>query len=402
MNLINVELQTRIRSHLLDVQLSIGNELLALLGRDGAGKTEILRSIAGVYSPESGAIDIQGRTVFNPALAINVPSAMRHVGSVPRSSALFPSQTVAENIRFPFRRGYPLSEHESERRIDEILELLRLSEHRNRLVRDLDDREKFWVALGRTLVIDPELLLLDQPFAGLEVTLQRKLRHDLQRIRRDIRVPAVVATSDLEDAYEIADRIALIDAGRILQIDPPRKLVTRPSNRAVAELVRSVNLFPVTILDVDDDGTTVTSDLGTLHVAELRPSLSEMEAVIRPEHIRVLVDHEEMRTLENVISGTVLESTSYDALVAMMFHPDGAPSSRVLEISVSEPFYRQLPLGPGERCSVVLPPHALHLMELPVEELVQEEDWAHEGLDAEDNQEQLDWSQEIDPTLQSS
>ena len=402
MNLINVELQTRIRSHLLDVQLSIGNELVALLGRDGAGKTEILRSIAGVYSPESGAIDIQGRTVFNPALAINVPASLRYVGSVPRIDALFPTQSVSENVRFPFRRGYPLSEHEAERRIDEILELLRLSEYRNWLVKDLGIRERFWVAIGRTLVVDPEFLLLDQPFVDLDVTVQRKLRHDLQRIRRDIQVPALVATSDLEDAYEIADRIALIETGRILQIDSPRSLVTRPSNRAVAELVRSVNLFPISVLETSDDGTVISSDFGTLHVAGMSPESTEMEAVIRPEHIRVLNDSDEMHSLDNVVTGTVLETTNYGALIALMFHPDGAPSARVLEISVSEPFFRQLALGPGERCSVVLPPHAVHLMELSVEENIEQEKSVPENPGVEENQEQIEWSHGIDPTFQSS
>ncbi len=352
------------------VGFSVGNELIALLGRDGAGKTEILRSLAGVYTPENGSIEIQGRTVFNPALAINEPAAQRHVGWVPNIGSLFPQQSVAENVRFPFRRGYPLSEHEAERRIDETLDLLSLAHRRNRLVRDLDAREQYWVALARTLVLDPELILIDQPFIGLEVALQRKLRHDVQRVRRLISVPAIVATSDLEEAYEIADRIALIDRGQLLQIDPPRKLVTRPANRAVAELVRSVNVFPATILERFDDGVAVTTDLGTLHVAGPQPVSSHLEAVIRPEHIRMLGENESPSDSENILHGTILETTDFGALNTLVFQPDGAPSSRVLEISVSEPRFRQLELGTRGRRTVVLPAHALHLMELPQEDNV--------------------------------
>jgi len=375
LGLINVQLQTRIRNHLLAVDFMLDNELVALLGRDGAGKTEILRSLAGVYAPENGVIEIQGRTVVNTALAINVPSAERHVGWVPRVGSLFPQQSVAENVRFPFRRGYPLSELESERRIDEVLDLLSLAPRRNRLVRDLDLREQYWVALARTLVLDPELIVIDQPFTEFDVTLQRKLRHDVQRVRRLIGVPMLVGTTDLEEAYEIGDRIALIHAGQLLQIDPPRRLVTRPANRAVAELVRSVNVFPATVLERYEDGVAVETELGTLHVAGLRPASTRLEAVIRPEHIRILGDNESPAAHENVLHGTILETIDYGALFTLAFQPDGAPSSRVLEISVSEPLFRQLELERRGRRAVVIPSHALHLMELPSEELSGEEEW---------------------------
>ena len=359
---VKIQLQTRIRYHLLSVEMSIGNELVALLGRDGAGKTEILRSVAGVYNPEHGAIEIQNRTVFNPALAINLPASERHVGWVPNISALFPQQSVAENVRFPFRRSYTLSEHEAARRIDEVLELLELSDLRNRLVADVDPRTQYWIALARTLVVDPDVILIDQPFTGMDVTLQRKLRHDVQRVRRMINVPALVATSDLEEAYEIADRIALIDEGRLLQIDAPRKLVTKPENRVVADLVRSVNVFPATIIDTVDRGAIISSEFGPLHVRETDVDCGSVEFVIRPEHIRILADDEQPQGEDNLIHGTILESIDYGALHTLMFHPDSAPSSAMLEISVSEPLYRELDLREKGRRRVVLPPHALHLM----------------------------------------
>ncbi len=389
LGLVNVNLQTRIRNHLLAVDFDVDNELVALLGRDGAGKTEILRSLAGVYAPENGAVEIQGRTVFNSALAINTPAAERHVGWVPNISALFPQQTVAENVRFPFRRGYPLSDHEAERRIDETLEFMGLSSKRNRLVNDLPEQEQYAVALARTLVLDPELLLIDQPFAGMAVPLQRKLRHDVQRVRRAIGVPALVATTDLEEAYEIADRIALMHDGRILQIDAPRTLVTRPANRGVAELVRSVNIFPATVIERFDDGVAVRTELGTFHVAGLDPDATDMEAVIRPEHVRILAEDESPAAHENVIYGTVLETTDYGALFTLAFQPDGAPSSRVLEISVSEPRFRQLELASRGRRAAVLPPHALHLMDLPSDEIVVDDNWIPDRPEASESQEPL-------------
>ncbi|MEZ4520106.1 MAG: ABC transporter ATP-binding protein [Thermomicrobiales bacterium] len=388
-DLIRVQLQTRIRNHLLSVDISLGNELVALLGREGAGKTEILRSLAGVYTPENGLIEIQGRTVFNPSLAINLPSAERHVGWIPNVSSLFPQQSVAENVRYPFRRGYPMSEHEAERRIDETLQLLSLSERRNRLVRDLDPREQYWVAIARTLVLDPEVLLIDQPFENMGVALQRKLRQDIQRIRRLISVPAIVATTDLEEAYEIADRIGLIHEGQLLQFDPPRTLVTRPVNRMVAELVRSVNVFPGNVLESFDDGVAVGTDMGTLHVSGVNHDIGAVEMVIRPEHIRILGEQDSAPSNDNALFGTVLETTDYGALHTLVFHPDGAPSSRVLEISVSEPLFRQLELKNRGRRTIVLPSHALHVMDMPEDEQPENDAWIPDEADQSESQEPL-------------
>ncbi len=367
MEFVKVQLQTRIRDYLLSVSLSIGNELLVLLGRDNAGKTEILRSVAGVYNPEHGRIEIQGRTVFDPALAINLPPGERHAGWVPSVDALFPNETVAENVRFPFRRSHPYSHHESERRIDEVLDLLSLSVSRNRLVRDLDERSQYWVALARTLVLDPEILLIDQPFREMEVSLQRRLRHDVQRVRRMIGIPAMVATSDLEEAYEIGDRIALIDRGEVLQVDPPRTIVTRPASRSVAEIVRSVNVMRGSVLESFDDGIAVRTDIGTLHVAGMSHDPGEVEVVIRPEHIRILPEDEMAPGDENVLTGILLESTDYGALHSLAFQPDGSRRSTILEISVSDPLYRQLDLEALGRRRVLLPPHAVHVMDLSQE-----------------------------------
>jgi hypothetical protein len=135
----------------------------------------------------------------------------------------------------------------------------------------------------------------------------------------------------------------------------------------VAELVRSVNVFTGTVLDSFEDGVAVRTDLGTLHVSGIRHEPSEVEVVIRPEHIRILGMDEPAPADDNVLAGTLLESTDYGALHSLAFHPDGAPSARVLEISVSDPLYKQLELRSLGRRRVLLPSHAIHVMDLPVE-----------------------------------
>lgn len=359
---VKLQIETRLREHLLSVQFGFGDELVALLGRDGAGKTEILRSIAGVYTPEQGVINIQGRQVYNTALAINIPPSQRHAGWVPNLSALFPQQTVEENIAFPFRRGYPLPEHEAARRVDEILDLLNLSAERRRMLGELDVRRRHAVALGRALVLDPDVLLLDQPYKELEVSEQRKLRHDLQHLRRWIGLPTLFATSDLEEAYEIADRIALIDTGQLLQFAPPRTLVTRPANRAAAELVRAVNIFPGKVIERFSDGAAVETPIGTLEVRGIDADLGPVEVVIRPEHIRILAEEDEPPVDDNLLDGEFIDETDYGPLHSLIFQPDGARDADVLEISVNDLVFRQQNLNELGRRRIVLPCRAVHLM----------------------------------------
>lgn len=362
---IKIKLETRMREQLLSVDFAIGNELVAVLGRDGAGKTEILRSIAGVYTPENGAIEIAGREVFNAALAINVPPVERFAGWVPAVTSLFPHQSIADNVAFPLRRGHMLTGNEAARRVDEVLDLLELSAIRNAILGESDARIQHNVANARALVIDPEILLLDQPYRNLEISMQRKVRHDLQHLRRRIGVPTLFATTDLEEAYEIADRIALVDRGRLLQIDQPRTLVTQPRNRAVAELVRSVNVFPGTVLEAFDDGAAaIETPIGTLQVIGSADRFGDVEVVIRPEHIRVLSEGEPPPEDDNVLSGHILEDNRYGPLHALTFHPEGAGPGDVLEISVSDLLYRQLGLGEQSRQRIVLPAQALHVMDL--------------------------------------
>ena len=362
MDTVIIRIDTRLRDHLLSVSLSFGNELVALLGRAGAGKTEILRAVAGVYTPEHGVIELQGRTVFNAALTINLPPPERHAGWAPHVTALFPKQTVFENVAFPLRKSGRFQRREAERRIIEVLELVSLQHLTRALPEELDDRQRYMLAIARALVIDPDVLLLDQPYRDLDVGLQRQVRDDFKELRRRISVPTLFATEDLEEAYGLADRIALIEDGRLLQFDTPRAVVTKPSNRSVADLVRSVNVFSGTVIEAFSDGAVVETPIGTLHVVGSAAREGDVEVVIRPEHIRVLPLAERPPRDANVLRGLVIEDENLGPLHALTFLPNGARPGDVLEIAVSDLLHRELELHrPGER-NVILPAHAVHLM----------------------------------------
>ena len=367
MTALTVSLETRLKDFMLSLSFEMGDELLALVGRAGSGKTVVLRSVAGVYVPDTGSISIRGETVFSTGLDIAVPPAERFVGYVSQAHQLFPHLTVAENVGFSLtrRRGQSADQvRDAERRIGELLELLQLTRIADVIPADLSEIEQQRAALARALALDPEILLLDDPFATLDSGTRRQARSELSELRRLINVPVLLATSELEEAYEIADRIALIDRGSLLQISPPRQLLMRPSSRRVAEIVRSVNVIPGTVIATTGETIEVTTPLGILRVSDLSGIHGEVDVVVRPEHVRPLERSESVADGEptNVLHGILTDDVRHGTIHAMTFKPDDAYHDVELQLFVSDLAYQQLGLAADQHRSVELPPRALHLM----------------------------------------
>lgn len=367
MTALTVTIETRLKEYMLSLSFEMGDELLALVGRAGSGKTVILRTIAGVYAPDSGSIAIREEAVLSTGLSISVPPPERYVGYVPQAHQLFPHLTVAENVGFLLtrRRDQTVSQaSDARRRIGELLELLHLTAVADVLPADLSDIEQQRAAIARALSLDPQLLLLDDPFASLDTGTRRQARSELAELRRLINVPVLLATSELEEAYEIADRIALIDRGSLLQIAAPRQLLMRPANRRVAEIVRSVNVIPGTIITSTDSAIEVTTPLGILRVSDLSGIHGDVDVVVRPEHVRPLERTEAPSGDEptNILHGFITEEFRHGSIHALTFKPDDAYQDAELQIFVSDLAYQQLGLSADQHRSVELPPRALHLM----------------------------------------
>jgi ABC-type Fe3+/spermidine/putrescine transport system ATPase subunit len=370
---LDVTLKTRLKEYMLSLSFEMGDELLALVGRSGSGKTVVLRSIAGVFVPDSGSIAIRGETVFSSGRDVTVPPAERFVGYVAQSHQLFPQLTVAENVGFSLtrRREQTATQmKDAERLVGELLELLQLTRIADVFPADLSEIEQQRAALARALSLDPEVLLLDDPFARLDSGTRRQARSELSELRRLINVPVLLATSELEEAYEIADRIALIDRGALLQVGPPRQLLMRPSSRRVADIVRSVNVIPGTVIAETGDTLEVTTPLGILRVSDLSGIHGEVDVVVRPEHVRLLDRSESIAggPVTNVLHGVITEGVRHGAIHALAFKPDDAYHDVELQIFVSDLAYQQLGLAADQHRSVELPPRALHLMPRVVDE----------------------------------
>ena len=213
-------------------------EMIALLGSSGCGKTTLLRSIAGFVIPESGTIRVDGRDITR------LPPEARETAMMFQSYALWPHMSVADNIGYGLRmRSWKKDAIAT--RVADMLKLLQLEGFGPRPVTQLSGGQRQRVALGRALAVDPHLLLLDEPMSNLDYKVRIELRHELRALQKRIGITAVYVTHDREEALTLADRIAVIDAGRIVQIGAPEEIFHRPTSAFVAGFMGADNALDV-------------------------------------------------------------------------------------------------------------------------------------------------------------
>jgi ABC-type Fe3+/spermidine/putrescine transport system ATPase subunit len=223
-------------------------EFMALVGPSGCGKTTLLKHVAGFEEPTAGALRIEGKEM------VGVPPAQRPTSMVFQRLALFPHMTVAQNIGFPLKLR-KMAAPEIEARVRAIIQLMELRpEYLGRYPRQLSGGEQQRVALARSMVSEPKLLLLDEPLSALDVKLKKVLQAELKRLHRSLGVTFLHVTHDLEEAMMLADRICVMRSGEILQIGRPDDIYYRPANAFVAGFIGETNLFPIEITAVEDTG----------------------------------------------------------------------------------------------------------------------------------------------------
>jgi len=225
---------------LSDVTLDVASgELVALLGSSGCGKTTLLRSIAGFVTPQSGRIRIAGRDITG------LPPEKRGTAMMFQSYALWPHMSVAGNIGYGLRmRG--ASRDSIAKRVDELLALMQMHGFAARSVAQLSGGQRQRVALARALAVDPHLLLLDEPMSNLDYKVRIELRHELRALQKRIGITAVYVTHDREEALTLADRIAVLDSGRVVQYAPPEEIFHRPASAFVAGFMGADNAVALT------------------------------------------------------------------------------------------------------------------------------------------------------------
>jgi len=263
------------------IDLAVGRgELVSLLGPSGCGKSTLLRMIAGFIRVDEGQISIAGRDITR------VPTHRRNVGIVHQSHALWPHLTVAENVAFGLEMRR-IKRNERERRVREVLDVVGLGELERRLPSELSGGQQQRVALARALVIEPQVLLLDEPLSSLDANLRVYLREEIRRIQRDLGVTTIFVTHDREEAMAVSDRIVLLQGGHIVQEGSATELYRDPVSSFVMGFTGSMVSFDGDVVTRDDQ-TVLRTMLGELPFAATPGS--HAVAAIRPDDMCLAPD----------------------------------------------------------------------------------------------------------------
>jgi iron(III) transport system ATP-binding protein len=276
----------------VDLRVAQG-EFFTLLGPSGCGKTTTLRSIAGLERPDEGRIVLDGRILFSAADRAWVPANRRGIGMVFQSYAIWPHMDVFGNVAFPLEQGdrdRRPGRAALRERVERALAAVHLDHVAGRRATALSGGQQQRLALARALVMEPPLLLLDEPLSNLDARLREEMRLEIKRLQRDLGVTAVYVTHDQEEALAISDTIAVMRDGRVEQMGPPEDVYLRPASRFVAEFVGTGNIIDGTIERRLPDGVEVQTAGGTLRATAEGTDLAPGAAVgilIRPEHVRI-------------------------------------------------------------------------------------------------------------------
>ena len=263
---------------LRDVNTEIAeNEFFTLLGPSGCGKTTLLRLIAGFEPPTMGAIKLGGKDISR------LPPNQRPVNTVFQNYALFPHMSVSQNIAFGLEM-LGKSKAETKRSVAEMLRLVKMEELKDRRTSEISGGQQQRVALARALAPHPKVLLLDEPLSALDLKLRKEMQIELKRLQNETGITFVFVTHDQEEALTMSDRIAVMNAGQILQVGSPREIYERPAERFVANFIGESNFLNATLA-----GDNVTLDAGNTVVVDRPEGVADgkVSVLVRPEHISV-------------------------------------------------------------------------------------------------------------------
>jgi iron(III) transport system ATP-binding protein len=284
-------------------------KLFTLLGPSGCGKTTTLRSIAGLEAPKSGEISLHGKVVFSSAAGILVPPNRRNFGMVFQSYAIWPHMTVYQNAAFPLQvRRHKPDRKKIADKVMGVLHAVALDDVAERAATKLSGGQQQRLALARALVMEPQLLLLDEPLSNLDAKLRERMRFELKRMQRELALTTVYVTHDQSEALALSHEIAVMREGRIVQIGSPREVYERPCNRFVADFIGTTNFIDAQVIEETGDGRCrVGTPVGVLNVRYLdRPHRREAVIVsVRPEDVELSERELEGADLDSVCIGVV-------------------------------------------------------------------------------------------------
>jgi iron(III) transport system ATP-binding protein len=335
----------------VDLEVRVG-EFFVLLGPSGSGKTTLLRSIAGLERPDDGEIQLGSSLVYSGPNKIFISPDSRKLGMVFQSYAIWPHMTVAENIALPLQEGKAkIPRHLIRDRVLNALDMVGLRGMEKRPAPLLSGGQQQRVALARALAVEPTVMLMDEPLSNLDARLREEVRREIKSLTTKIGVTTLYVTHDQAEAMELADRIAVMDQGRILQVGSPEDLYQRPAHPKVAQFLGSANWFS----GIASGEEVIETSLGQLHISpEQKARISKGDKItvaVRPEGVRLTSGTSELVSEDNIFSGQIVAQA--------YFGDHRLYTVRIGEVTllVKLPFDQQL----AGYVHVAIPRHHLHL-----------------------------------------
>lgn len=347
----------------LDTEFEAQAGFTILFGSSGAGKTTLLDCIAGIARPDRGRVAIGDRILFDSSQAIDISMARRRVGYVFQDLALFPHMTVAQNVEYGLAH---LSQRERRERAQSILQAFRVSELASRRARDISGGESQRVALARTLVTDPEVLLLDEPLAALDAPTKSKIIDDLREWNRAHGVPILYVTHSREEVFALGERAFMLEAGRLVAQGTPHEVMSAPLQETVAQLAGFENIFDAVVDAVNPERGTMTCRL--VAGGNTRPLLMETPLVrggvgsplrigIRAGDILLATSPPVGLSARNIIPGRAVLLEQRDVIVSARINC-GVEVVVHLTLAARD----SLQIVPGREVWLVIKTHSCHLM----------------------------------------
>ena len=299
-DLLHIEIRHRLRRFELDVSFAAGHETLALVGPSGAGKTSVLRAVAGLYKPDHARIELSGRTLIDTERHVNLPPESRRVGMMFQDGALFPHLSIARNVAYGLRPR-PRRRRERRARTDELLARYGIAELRDARPGRVSGGERQRAALARAVATTPDILLLDEPLSALDSVTKARVSRELAQWLAELSLPTILVSHDYADVAGLADRIAVIDAGRIVQTGTAADLQRAPASPFVAAFV-ATNYFRGTARR-DGDLTVVDLAQGRRFVCTA-PAGGGVALVVDPWAVRLARAGGEPAAADTVVDPT--------------------------------------------------------------------------------------------------
>ncbi|NJD19806.1 MAG: ABC transporter ATP-binding protein [Gemmatimonadetes bacterium] len=364
---LHVDLEKSLDAFDLRLRLEVNHEIMVLFGPSGAGKSMTLRSIAGLVTPAAGEIRLGEHVFFSrhrSAPPVNLPARKRRVGFVFQHYALFPHMTAVENVAYSMWRRSGARE-----RAVALLESMRLQHLADRYPREMSGGQQQRVAVARALASEPQILLLDEPFSALDAATRERLHRDLRRLQRELGLVVLVVTHNLEDAFAVGDRLAVVRDGEVHQVGSVEEVFRRPTSFHAAETMGVRNLFQAQVKAVSAEALMVDWEGLTLETPAHAATVGEdLPVYIRPEDIKMLYPD---RGLSEGLKHNVVEALVVSASASSGFrvlHLE-LPNGHELEARFPLYAYGPLELDAGRWVRVSLRKESLVVLHGPVASL---------------------------------